>query len=69
MLRDAAALGIDAVLLSPTCADPLYRRAVRVSMGEVFAVPYARLEPWPDGLARVRPLQRESSNQERPTRQ
>jgi tRNA G18 (ribose-2'-O)-methylase SpoU len=54
VFRDAAALGIDAVLLSPTCADPLYRRAVRVSMGEVFAVPYARLEPWPDGLARVR---------------
>jgi tRNA G18 (ribose-2'-O)-methylase SpoU len=54
VFRDAAALGIDAVLLSPTCADPLYRRAVRVSMGEVFAVPYAHLEPWPDGLARVR---------------
>jgi tRNA G18 (ribose-2'-O)-methylase SpoU len=54
VFRDAAALGVDAVLLSPTCADPLYRRAVRVSMGEVFAVPYARLEPWPDGLAQVR---------------
>ena len=54
VFRDAAALGIDAVLLSPTCADPLYRRAVRVSMGEVFAIPYARLEPWPDGLDRVR---------------
>ncbi|GIF07291.1 TrmH family RNA methyltransferase [Actinoplanes siamensis] len=54
VFRGAAALGIDAVLLSPTCADPLYRRAVRVSMGEVFAVPYARLEPWPDGLTRVR---------------
>lgn len=54
VFRDAAALGVDAVLLSPTCADPLYRRAVRVSMGEVFAVPYARIEPWPDGLAQVR---------------
>ncbi|GLY93687.1 RNA methyltransferase [Actinoplanes sp. NBRC 103695] len=54
VFRDAAALGVDAVLLSPTCADPLYRRAVRVSMGEVFAVPYARLEPWPDGLEVVR---------------
>jgi tRNA G18 (ribose-2'-O)-methylase SpoU len=54
VFRDAAALGIDAVLLSPTCADPLYRRAVRVSMGEVFAIPYARLEPWPDALAQVR---------------
>ncbi|MEV6601079.1 RNA methyltransferase [Actinoplanes sp. NPDC051346] len=54
VFRGAAALGIDAVLLSPSCADPLYRRSVRVSMGEVFAVPYARLEPWPDGLALVR---------------
>jgi tRNA G18 (ribose-2'-O)-methylase SpoU len=54
VFRGAAALGVDAVLLSPTCADPLYRRSVRVSMGEVFAVPYARLEPWPDGLTRVR---------------
>ncbi|MEV1286244.1 RNA methyltransferase [Micromonospora sp. NPDC049679] len=54
IFRGAAALGIDAVLLSPSCADPLYRRSVRVSMGEVFAVPYATLSPWPDGLAQVR---------------
>jgi tRNA G18 (ribose-2'-O)-methylase SpoU len=54
VFRGAAALGVDALLLSPSCADPLYRRSVRVSMGEVFAVPYARLEPWPDGLAAVR---------------
>jgi tRNA G18 (ribose-2'-O)-methylase SpoU len=54
IFRGAAALGMDAVLLSPTCADPLYRRSVRVSMGEVFAVPYARLEPWPDALDAVR---------------
>ncbi len=54
VFRGAAALGVDAVLLSPTCADPLYRRSVRVSMGEVFAVPYARIEPWPDGLDQVR---------------
>ena len=53
MFRGAAALGIDAVLLSPSCADPLYRRSVRVSMGEVFAVPYARLEPWPQALTAV----------------
>jgi tRNA G18 (ribose-2'-O)-methylase SpoU len=53
VFRGAAALGVDAVLLSPSCADPLYRRSVRVSMGEVFAVPYARLEPWPDALAQV----------------
>jgi tRNA G18 (ribose-2'-O)-methylase SpoU len=54
IFRGAAGLGMDAVLLSPTCADPLYRRSVRVSMGEVFAVPYARLEPWPAALADVR---------------
>src|SRR6266498_4996679 len=54
IFRGVAALGFDAVLLSPSCADPLYRRSVRVSMGEVFAVPYARLEPWPDALAQVR---------------
>jgi tRNA G18 (ribose-2'-O)-methylase SpoU len=50
IFRSAAALGMDAVLLAPDCADPLYRRAVRVSMGTVFAVPYARLEPWPRAL-------------------
>ncbi|HEY2674929.1 MAG TPA: RNA methyltransferase [Rugosimonospora sp.] len=54
IFRGAAALGMDAVLLSPSCADPLYRRSVRVSMGEVFAVPYARLEPWPGALDTVR---------------
>ncbi|MGW3113137.1 TrmH family RNA methyltransferase [Streptomyces sp. NPDC001091] len=45
--RNAAALGVDAVLLTPRCADPLYRRSVKVSMGTVFAVPYARLDSWP----------------------
>lgn len=54
IFRGAAALGIEAVLLSPTCADPLYRRSVRVSMGEVFAVPYAKFERWPEGLDQVR---------------
>jgi tRNA G18 (ribose-2'-O)-methylase SpoU len=53
IFRGAAALGMDGVLLSPSCADPLYRRSVRVSMGEVFAVPYARVEHWPAGLASV----------------
>jgi tRNA G18 (ribose-2'-O)-methylase SpoU len=53
IFRSAAGLGIDAVLLSPTCCDPLYRRAVRVSMGEVFALPYAYLE-WPAGLEALR---------------
>lgn len=54
VFRGAAALGFDGVLLSPTCADPLYRRSVRVSMGQVFAVPYARLSPWPQALDEVR---------------
>ncbi|MDQ4039276.1 MAG: RNA methyltransferase [Actinomycetota bacterium] len=43
IFRNAAALGVDAVLLGPNCADPLYRRAVRVSMGHVLAVPFADL--------------------------
>ncbi len=54
VFRCAAALGIDAVLLSPRCADPLYRRSVRVSMGAVFAVPHARLDPWPGALELAR---------------
>ncbi|MFJ1705182.1 TrmH family RNA methyltransferase [Kitasatospora sp. NPDC088346] len=54
IFRSAAALGMDAVLLSPDCADPLYRRAVKTSMGAVFAVPYARLDPWPAALDAVR---------------
>ncbi|MDO0928578.1 RNA methyltransferase [Streptomyces sp. TG1A-8] len=54
VFRSAAALGMDAVLLSPDCADPLYRRSVKVSMGAVFSVPYARLESWPGGLEPVR---------------
>ncbi len=54
IFRATAGLGFDGVLLSPSCADPLYRRSVRVSMGEVFAVPYARLTVWPGDLKRVR---------------
>lgn len=54
VFRSAAGIGADAVLVSPRCADPLYRRAVRVSMGTVFQVPWARLEPWPAGLAVLR---------------
>jgi tRNA G18 (ribose-2'-O)-methylase SpoU len=50
IFRSAAGIGADAVLVSPRCADPLYRRAVRVSMGTVFQVPWARLELWPAGL-------------------
>jgi tRNA G18 (ribose-2'-O)-methylase SpoU len=54
IFRCAAALGVDAVLLSPRCADPLYRRSVKVSMGAVFAIPYARMTDWFDGLAELK---------------
>ena len=54
IFRCAAALGADAVILSPRCADPLYRRAVKVSMGAVFAIPYARMSDWRGGLAGLR---------------
>ena len=52
IFRSAAALGIDAVLLTPACSDPLYRRAIRVSMGTVFQVPWTYLprEGWPQTL-------------------
>ncbi|BDE95294.1 TrmH family RNA methyltransferase [Raoultibacter timonensis] len=61
IFRSAAALGIDAVLVTPSCCDPLYRRAVRVSMGTVFQVPWTRIgstvEDWPEaGLALLRSL-------------
>lgn len=46
VLRNAAALGWDGVLLAPRAADPLYRRAVKVSMGAVFSLPWARLDDW-----------------------
>ena len=54
VFRSAAALGVDAVLITPRCADPLYRRAVRVSMGTVFQVPWTRIDPWPGGLEVLR---------------
>lgn len=50
LFRNAAALGVDGVLLGPRCADPLYRRSVRVSMGHVLRVQHARLTPWPEAL-------------------
>ncbi len=53
IFRNAAALGIGAVLLSPECCDPLYRRCVRVSMGHVLDLPFGVLSPWPDALATV----------------
>ena len=61
IFRSAAALGIDAVLVTPTCHDPLYRRAARVSMGTVFQVPWTRIgsgeRPWIyDGLPQLKEL-------------
>ncbi len=53
IFRSAAALGIDAVLLAPRCADPLYRRAVKVAMGAVFTVPWTRVESWYDALPQL----------------
>ena len=49
IFRNAAALGLDAVLLGDGCADPLYRRSVRVSMGSALLVPFGRLPSWSDG--------------------
>ena len=53
IFRSAAALGVDAAVLAPRCADPLYRRAVKTSMGAVFALPYARMSTWYDGLVEL----------------
>jgi tRNA G18 (ribose-2'-O)-methylase SpoU len=50
-MRGGVAFGVDAVLVTPACADPLYRRAVRTSMGTVFQVPWTRLDDWPGDLA------------------
>ncbi len=52
--RAAAGLGADAVLVSDRCADPLYRRSVRVSMGTVFQVPWTRLPAWPEAAPLLR---------------
>lgn len=54
VFRSAAGLGVDAVLVTPRCADPYYRRSVRVSMGAVFQVPWTRIEPWPEGIETLR---------------
>lgn len=51
IFRSVAGLGADAVLVSPRCADPLYRRSVRVSMGTVLQVPWTRIPEWPDAAA------------------
>src|SRR5262249_42643523 len=51
VFRNAAAFGAGAVLLSPTCCDPLYRKAIRTSMGAVLSVPFARAAPWPAAIS------------------
>ena len=60
LFRSAAALGIDAVLITPTCCDPLCRRAVRVSMGTVLQVPWGRIgecaADWPRDIEKLRAL-------------
>jgi tRNA G18 (ribose-2'-O)-methylase SpoU len=54
IFRNAAAFGAAAVLLGPACADPLYRKAIRTSMGAALTVPFAAAAPWPDALRRLR---------------
>ena len=54
IVRSASALGIDALLLDPGSCDPLYRRSLRISMGEALSLPHARIEPLPAGLAPLR---------------
>lgn len=54
IFRSAAGIGVDAVLITPSCADPLYRRSVRVSMGTVFQVPWTRIPVWPAAIEELR---------------
>ncbi|HEY5320540.1 MAG TPA: RNA methyltransferase [Galbitalea sp.] len=56
IFRSVAGLGADAVLITPRCADPLYRRSVRVSMGTVLQVPWTRLPEWPEGATALKGL-------------
>lgn len=56
VFRNAAAFGADAVLLSPSSCDPLYRKAIRTSMAATLRIPFARIDPWPDSLDALRAL-------------
>jgi len=56
IFRSAAALGIDAIVVTPQCADPLYRRSIRVSMGSVFFIPWTRIDPWPQSMSTLHDL-------------
>lgn len=61
IFRSAAALEVDAVLVTPRCADPLYRRSIRVSMGAVFQIPWGRVDTWPDALDTLHALNYETA--------
>ncbi len=54
IFRNAAAFGVDAVLLGPSCTDPLYRKAIRTSMGGALRIPFALMEDWPADLQRLK---------------
>jgi len=56
VFRNAAAFGADAILLSPTSCDPLYRKAIRTSMAATLRVPFARVEPWPERLQQLKTI-------------
>ena len=56
IFRNAIAFGVDVVLIGPACADPLYRKAIRTSMGAALLVPFATVEPWPDALRELQTL-------------
>jgi tRNA G18 (ribose-2'-O)-methylase SpoU len=56
IFRSAAALGADGVILDPTSSDPLYRKAVRTSMGAVLRLPFTRVESWPESLHELRTM-------------
>jgi tRNA G18 (ribose-2'-O)-methylase SpoU len=56
IFRASTALGADAILLSPGCADPLYRKSIRTSMAAALTLPYGAAEPWPDALGGLRQL-------------
>jgi tRNA G18 (ribose-2'-O)-methylase SpoU len=53
IFRNAAAFGVACVLMSPNCCDPLYRKAIRTSLGATLRIPFAIIEDWPDGLTRL----------------
>ncbi len=68
LFRNAAAFGVDAVVLSPRCHDPLYRKSLRVSIGHALTVPFVRCRDWPGDLGRLKarhPTSRVCANNQR----